>query len=135
MRWGLLFLALLIFGLLFEFSELLLDERWGKVDLFFRLNHQMYPSSYIYYAGETLTYIFLGLVVRHLMSLIERTKPYKHFATAFVILETIDFIDFWVTGNSLWFEYREYPITYNVVKVFIFTVLFGHELIHRDTSA
>lgn len=134
MKWGFFFFGVILFGLMYEFSELWLDER-GKVDLFLRSDRQIYPSSYIYYSAETLSYIFLALAVRRLMYSIESLDQYKHFATSFSILEGIDFIDFWITGNSLWFEFRGYPITYNVIKVFIFTVLLGHELIRRDTSA
>jgi hypothetical protein len=134
MRWGLFFLGLLLLGLVYEISELYLDQ-WGKVDLFLCHDREMYPSSYIYYSNENIGRIILALGVRKLMLLVDFLKPFSYFATAFVILESIDLVDFWLTRNSLWFEFRGYPITFNVLKIFIFTVLFGHEFIHRNIAA
>jgi len=122
MKFGLIFFCFLLLGLVFEFVEEWADKKWGEVDLFFIIDAKINPSSYAYYTNETLERIFLALFIRHLMSVIDNIKCFKEYATAFIILESIDLIDFWMTGNTLWFLYHEVPITFNVIKVAIFMI-------------
>lgn len=129
MKWGFLFLGLLILGLTFELVEGWADKKWGEVDLFWCINAKMNPSSYVYYNNETLERIILALFIRYLMSLNEVLKPFRHFATAFAILETIDLIDFWITGNTLWFLFHGWPVTFNIIKLAIFVILLTYEFI------
>lgn len=125
MKLGLFFLGIILLGFCFEFVEHL-DSKLGTIDLFYLRDVKWNPSSYVYFTGESIAYIAMGLMIRKL-------TPYKHIALAFVVVESIDLIDFYVTKNDLWFEFRGYPITYNVIKVFIFTLLLGYDFI-RNTS-
>ena len=78
----------------------------------------------------TLERIILALGIKYLMSLISFLKPYQHYAMAFAVLESIDLVDFWLNGNTLWFEYKGYPITFNVIKflVFILVIIYDYAL-------
>lgn len=123
MKWGFLFLGLILLGLLFELAEGWADKKYKEVDLFWGINARMNPSSYVYYNNETLERIILALFIRYLMSFVTFIRPFRYFATAFAILEAIDLIDFWITGNTLWFEYYGWPVTYNIIKFLVFTLL------------
>jgi hypothetical protein len=116
-------------GLCFEFVEQM-DYKWGKIDLFILKDEQWNPSSYVYFACESIAYIALAFVIRHY------TK-YKHVATSFIIVEAIDLMDFFLTKNGIWFTYQEWPITYNIIKVVIFVFLMLTMAVYelsRDTS-
>lgn len=130
MRWGFFFFVLLFLGITFEIAEGWADKKWGEVDLFLLIDAKMSPSSYVYYNNETLERILLALFIRYLMSMIDFLKPYRHYAMAFAVLEGIDLIDFWLNGNTLWFEYQGYPITFNVIKflVFILVIIYDYAL-------
>lgn len=125
MKLGLFFLGIILLGFCFEFVEHL-DNKLGTIDLFYLRDVKWNPSSYVYFTGESLAYIAMGLMIRKLTT-------YKHIALAFVVVESIDLIDFYITKNDLWFTFYGWPITYNVIKVFVFTLFFCYELI-RNTS-
>lgn len=115
MKYGFFFFVIILVGLAFEIVAGTLDNRHGRIDLFFLSDRVIYPSSYVYYTGEALTYIAIAVVIRHF-------SINKHYATAFIIVESIDLIDFWITDNSLWFEFSGWPITFNIIKVVIFVL-------------
>lgn len=121
MRLGLFFLGIITLGFCFELAEHF-DSQWGKVDLFLLKDEQWNPSSYVYFVGESVAYIGLALMIRKL-------TPYKHIALAFVIIESVDLIDFFVTKNGPWFEFHGWPVTYNVVKLSIFVLFLTYEFI------
>lgn len=130
MKFGLFFFAIILLGLIFEICVGTLDKQFGRVDLFLMSNRIIYPSSYVYYSGETLIYIAFALMIRHF-------SINKHYATAFIIVESIDFIDFWITNNSLWFEFQGWPITFNIIKVVVFVLFLLTMAVYelsRDTS-
>jgi hypothetical protein len=120
------FLGILLLGLSFEFAEQM-DAKWGKIDLFYLRDEQWNPSSYVYFAGESLAYIALASFAMHLVSKIPTLSPYRHFVLIFIVLESIDLVDFFFSKSGLWFEYRGYPITYNIVKVLIFILVIIYE--------
>lgn len=119
MKLGLLFLFIIVLGFCFELVEHL-DKEWGKIDLFVLKDEQWNPSSYVYFAGESIAYIALALMIYKL-------TPHKHIALAFVIIESVDLIDFFITKNGPWFEFQGWPITYNIIKLVIFTVFLTYE--------
>ena len=73
-------------------------------------------------------------MVKRLMSLIHGLDHAKQYVLLFIILESIDLIDFWVTNNDLWFLYREVPITFNVIKVAIFMIVIIANETNRSIS-
>lgn len=121
MKLGLLFLGIIFLGFCFEFIEHM-DNKWGKIDLFYLTDAQWNPSSYVYFTGESLAYIALALIIRNL-------TPYKHIALAFIIVESIDLIDFYVTKNGAWFVFYGWPITYNIIKLVIFVLFLTYEFV------
>lgn len=127
MKWGVLFFALILLGLTFEFTEFWLDKEWGEVDLFFLIDAKMYPSSYIYYNNETSERIILALITWRLMLRIDSIKDFAHYAAVFAMVEGLDLIDFWATGNTMWFQFREYPVTFNAVKILIYLFYLTYE--------
>jgi hypothetical protein len=122
MKLGLFFLGIISLGFCFEIAEHF-DKIWGKVDLFLLTDAQWNPSSYVYFTGESLAYIALALVIRQF-------SPYKHIALAFVIIESIDLIDFYMTKSGPWFEFHGWPVTYNLIKLTIFVLFLIYEFIH-----
>jgi hypothetical protein len=114
------------FGLGYELM-LPYDDRWGRVDLFLHSDRAIYPSSYFYYSGETILYILLAVLIMRLMAKIPAISEFKHFALVFIVLEFGDLLDFWITDNDLWFEFRGWPITYNVIKVLVFILVLIYE--------
>lgn len=97
-----------------------MDSEWGKVDLFLLSDAQWNPSSYVYFTAESLAYIALALQIR-------KITPYKHITLAFVVVESIDLIDFYATKNGPWFEYHHWPVTYNLIKLVIFALFLIYE--------
>lgn len=130
MKLGVFFFGIILIGLAFEFVEQM-DDKWGRIDLFIIEDEQWNPSSYVYFIGESIAYIALALVIRHY------TK-HKHVATSFIVVESIDLMDFFLTKNGVWFTYHHWPITYNIIKVVIFVFLMLTMAVYelsRDTSA
>jgi hypothetical protein len=116
---GLFFLGIILLGLAFEFVEHN-DKEWGTIDLFLLEEAKWNPSSYVYFAGESLAYIFLALIIRKL-------TPFRHVALAYIVIESIDLIDFFVTKNGPWFDFYGWPITYNIIKVMVFVIFLTYE--------
>jgi hypothetical protein len=130
---GFLF-SILIFGMLFELVASF-DDQIGRVDLFFFYEHQMWPSSYAYYAEGHFNQIAFALLIHYLVAFIPRFYIAHPFTLAFIVIESLDFLDFWATGNTKWFDFHEWPITFNVVKVFIFVAVSAYEYLgHHITS-
>lgn len=128
MRYGFFFFGLVLFGLGYELM-LPYDDQFGRVDLFLNSDRAIYPSSYFYYSGETILYILLAVLIMWLMSKIQAISEYKHYALVFIVLELGDLIDFWITNNEFWFEFRGHPITYNVIKVLVFILVLLYEYV------
>lgn len=117
MKYGVYFLSILIIGLFFEMAEPIEEAFYpGKVDLFLFRDIQMHFSSYIYYTCEHLGYILLSLMI------FKEVSQAKVYAFLFIILESADIFDFWTTANGVWFIYEGWPVTFNIIKVFIFAL-------------
>lgn len=129
MRIGLYLLCLLIFGLMFEIAQPIEDAFFPERQSFFLLSdHQMYFSSFIYYIQEHLINIFLILIIYFEIN-------YGRFLVGvYAWLEFLDGLDFWVSANGDWFYIKGYPITFNIIKVFVFTLAIGYEY-YRSTVA
>lgn len=130
MRLGLFFFGIILMGLCFEFVEQM-DDKWGKIDLFILADARWNPSSYVYFTCESIAYIALAFGIKWY------TK-YKSVATSFIIVESIDLFDFFLTKNDVWFKYYDWPITYNIIKVVIFVFLMLTMAVYdlsRDTSS
>jgi hypothetical protein len=113
--------------LLFMFSVMLLGIVFLVVpdappqDFFPFADMKVTPEWYVYYLIESLIIIiFAGYLV-------VESKDFKTVAVVFLILQTIELIDFVLTYNMAWFEYRGYPITYNVIKVLVFILVLIYE--------
>jgi len=114
--YGLFVFGVILLGLGYELMYSY-DDQFNRVDLFLLSDRKIYPSSYFYYSAESITYI--GFAVMLFRSIIPQAKQY---VLLFIILESIDLIDFWITNNDMWFQYRAWPITFNVIKVAIFMI-------------
>lgn len=127
MKLGFALFGLIILGLLFEVSEAY-EKRWFPPDgtgiFFISLNYPMHFSSIVYYVIETITYIFMGVIIWF-------RPAVNHFIKAFVVVEFLDLVDFLFTGNTMWFRFHAAPITFNVIKVFIFGSVLAYEFIRN----
>lgn len=86
------------------------------------------PEWYIYYLLESVIIIIFAIHLRL------ESDEYKLYTTTFLILQIIELVDFVLTYNMTWFFIKEAPITFNVIKVFIFGSLLAYEIL-RYVSA
>ncbi len=119
-----LFFAILLLGVIYDFVEMR-EAKWfppdGVRNFFLIKPYTMHLSSMVYYSQEFITYIalvFHGVLFK---------GKVNAFFWMFVILTGMDLVDFWMTGNTEWFVYRKIPITFNIVKVFVFLLLIYYE--------
>jgi hypothetical protein len=81
----------------------------------------MYFSSFVYYIQEHLIYLFLILLVYF------EIQYGRFLVGVYAWLEFLDLLDFWITANGDWILINGYPVTFNVIKVFLFTLAIGYE--------
>lgn len=118
MRFGIYFLCILILGLFFEMAWPLQQAFFPGERHFFLLSDQtMQFRSIVYYLVEHFSYILLALIVY------KEVPASKKYSGAFIILEFCDALDFMVTANVDWIVINTYPVTFNVIKVTLFTLL------------
>lgn len=118
MRLGFYFLSILLLGLFFELVHPI-EKAYlpGPRNFFLLASNTMHLRSFVYYLGEHLTYILLGLIIFF-------EVPFaKLYAGTFIILEIIDAFDFWVTANGNWCIIQGWPITFNVIKFLVFVLV------------
>lgn len=123
MKIGLYFLCVLLLGLFFELAEPIEKAFFpGQRNFLLLVEYPMYFRSFVYYICEHLTYILLALIVFF------EVPEAKLYAGTFMILEFLDGIDFWVTGNGTWATIDGWPITFNVIKVSLFVLVITNKL-------
>lgn len=126
LRYGFYFLCIILIGLFFEMAEPL-DKDYPE-DWFLLSDKKLYLSDYVYYTSEHIIYFLLALVI------IKEIPSARLFAIAFCILEVLDCADLWITANGPWFFVGELPITFNVIKVTIFTLLLINYVAYRYST-
>jgi hypothetical protein len=117
-------IGLILLGVVFEAFDVL---DLSKIDLFLLYNREMNPSSYVYYSDEHITYISLSCIIYWLLGKIPSLQHIKPLVFAFIIIEAMDFVDFWLTDNTAWFYFHGWPITFNIIKVFVFMLVLTYE--------
>lgn len=105
----LLYLTFVV-GLVF----LVLPEQISTKDYFPLYDIQMYLSTYVYFILEKSILILMAAIIAN-----EATE-YQQEIRIFVWLLVIDLVDYFLTYNTAWFHFGEFPISMNVVKCFVF---------------
>jgi hypothetical protein len=86
----------------------------------------LYFSSLVYYSAEHVSRILLVTIMYFLAKRLCNYEPeFSHLVRiifAFLIVELIDLLDFRLTGNTTWFFYSGWPVTFNILKVIIFVI-------------
>lgn len=118
MRFGIYFGCILILGLLFEMAGPF-EARFlpGPREYFILSDQTMHFRSIVYYLVEHFSYILLALVVY------KEVPASKLYSMAFIILEFCDAVDFMVTANGDWAVINTWPVTFNVIKIALFTLV------------
>lgn len=118
MRFGFYFLCILILGLFFEMAGPIQQAFLPGERHFFLFSDQtMQFRSIVYYLVEHLSYMLLALIVY------KEVPASKLYSGAFIILEFCDAVDFMVTANGDWVVINTWPVTFNVIKVTVFTLV------------
>ena len=78
---------------------------------------------YVYYILQHLIFIFFALF------LVMETDDYPKSTFVFFLLQIGELIDFLLTYNTTWFEVRGWPVTFNVLKVFVFLLAVSYEFL------
>lgn len=111
------FLVILIAGILFEVSQPIENKFFPeKQNWFILYNYPMALSSHVYYIIEHFITISSGVFIA---KNVDRVRKYAIFYT---VLEGVDLLDYFLTGNTMWFEIWGWPITYNAVKISLFVL-------------
>jgi hypothetical protein len=128
MKLGYYLYAVILLGIFFDYVEVK-EKQWFPPDgvgtFFIYRDYEMHFSSVIYYTQESITYIALACLI-----FFKRNQ----FFWLFIVIEAIDLVDLWFTGNTAWFYYFSLPVTFNIIKVFTFTLLLANESIKHITS-
>lgn len=107
--------VILIIGVAFE----VMGKGYGHAQLFLLSNYQESIRGYVYYICEHFKFIALAVLMW-----IDKPKE-TDFNTdrLFVILAFLDFVDYLVTGNDIWFGFGVkpmLPISMNTMSILIF---------------
>lgn len=69
----------------------------------------------MYYAGEHLAFCFLGLVIWK--------ETGSEIGKYFFILKALDFVDYMVTYNHVYFTVSFLPVSFNTISCFLFIIV------------
>jgi hypothetical protein len=127
----LLFLAL-IFGTVFNVLP-----NWDGVTF-------MTPDPFYFYdfgkdygiAYQTYIYMICEYFVAMIFTWIiaAEAKEYKGAIQIFFWLVVVDLLDYLLTYNSIWFRVYSFPISMNILKVFIFGLVISREWIKTQSD-
>lgn len=73
-------------------------------------------QSWVYFVGQHLGLILLSLI------LAENATKFRTALAVFFAFQLCDLMDFVVTGNKVWFHFRDIPISMNTVGITLFCV-------------
>lgn len=122
-------LCTLLAGLLFEMAEMLEPRYFPAKQAFFLLSeHKMWFSSVVYYVAEHFVDITFMVILFF-------EAPHLRFIVAFYAgLEFLDCVDFLISGNSAWFIFNGWPVTFNVIKILVFILAIEYEFLRYHTT-
>ena len=86
-------------------------------------NIKLYPATYMYFIAEKIILIILAYVV------VTQESEYREAVMMFFLLMVADLADFLLCYNEVWwFTSGGIPVSMNIVKVFIFTLVIIKEV-------
>lgn len=89
----------------------------GPREYFLLSDQTMHFRSIVYYLVEHLSYILLSAIAFF------EVRESRLYSGAFMILEFCDAVDFMITGNGDWAVINTWPVTFNVIKIALFTLV------------
>lgn len=122
-------LCTLLMGVIFEIAQGIEPTYFPEPRAFFLLSdHVMWFSSVVYYVQEhSIDIVFMVILFYK--------APEARFIVCFYAgLEFLDCMDFLVTGNSSWFMFNSWPITFNVIKILVFILAIEYDLLRYYTT-
>ena len=114
--------GIIVIGVAFE----AMGKGYGRAQLFLLSNYQESIRGYVYYICEHLKFISLAV----LLWLYPAKKEDFNTDRLFVILACLDFVDYLVTGNDVWFGFGVkpmLPISMNTMSILIFGLYAYHQ--------
>lgn len=106
----------LVFSVLF-----LLYNPKGEIGFLFS-TMVLTPEIWFYYLFEHLIVLILAMVI------LSMATEYRYAFKIFVIIQIIDTVDYCLTYGEPW---PFLPVSWNVVKVFIFSPIVGYEILKK----
>jgi hypothetical protein len=88
-----------------------------RYDLFPYSDHKITLENYVYYIFE---HLFLMLIL--FMWFCECSDYSKDYVRAFLILQSVDFIDYLLSYNAEYFTLYNYPVSYNTIMIFTYMI-------------
>lgn len=109
-----LILITLIFSILFLFFN-------PVAEMGFPFSEQILTvETYFYFLFEHLTVLILAIVI------LSMATEYRYAFKIFVVIQIIDTVDYCLTYGGRW---PFFPISWNIIKVSVFSLIVGYEII------
>lgn len=115
-------------------GEVIIIDTWAlppdtnKVDLFPYADVKVTPEWYAFYACKHLILITFALFI------FKESDKYKVALLCFLLIHIVGLIDFGLAYGLPWFDFRGYPIGFNLIKICIFMLAIGYEYYREHTS-
>lgn len=94
-----------------------------KVDIFLFFDKEKTVEALCYYGGEHYVLILLASILVVMAKGQEQFKSYMMFFKFYLGYQIVDFLDFILTFNSVWFYIFGVPISMNTVSFAVMTYL------------
>lgn len=94
------------------------DANAKTYDWFLFYDYAIAPQWYAYFTMQHLVVIVLSLIILDIVKTLY-SVPVKWF----ILLQTGQLVDFWLTYNTTWFHIGVLPVTMNLTQIFIFGVV------------
>lgn len=97
-------------------------------DWFLFSDMQLTGQTHAYFIGEKITLIILAYIIA------VESVTYRQAMQVFLWLMVIDFADYLICYNAVWFYYGSFPVSMNIVKGLVFGLVILSEWIRIQCS-
>lgn len=82
---------------------------------------ELYPDTYLYFLFVHLGFLLLAVFIFF------NGQEFKNALLIFVLIHTVDVVDYLVMYGQTWFYYSSYPISWNMLRVVVFSLSIFNE--------